>query len=469
MTKKAQKQISAMDFRHMKAAMKESKDSKAAQKAKMAPTDGMIYLYINLLIALLIRIGFIVYGTWQDSNMKVKFTDIDYKVFTDAAEYVAKGESPFRRATYRYTPLIAWLLTPNITVHVLFGKVVFVCMDLVGGYLLYKICRNIGYNQNTSLFCCQVAMFNPLPLAVSSRGNAESIMTVLTLGTIFCLTHRKWLYVMLGAILYGLAVHVKIYPVIYSIPIYLYLNEHFSDSHAGFRVFGLDVVPNLQRLLFILVSVSVCLGLTAWCYYLYGYEFLYETYLYHIVRKDIKHNFSPYFYLLYLIKDTDIIAPYIGLVTFIPQALFVLGFAYKFHSDLPFCFFMQTFMFVSFNKVCTSQYFLWYLAFFPIIIPRVKVSWYKGFLMGVLWFFGQAAWLLPAYYLEFQGQNTFFEIWLASLGFLSINVWIAYEILTNYQYRPLYRRGQKVGNIGRELYSIGGVFNLLLFGKSKSE
>jgi phosphatidylinositol glycan class M len=58
-----------------------------------------------------------------------------------AARYVAQGESPFRRGTYRYTPFLAWLLVPNIWCHFAFGKVLFAFLDLITAALMERILR----------------------------------------------------------------------------------------------------------------------------------------------------------------------------------------------------------------------------------------------------------------------------------------------------------------------------------------
>jgi phosphatidylinositol glycan class M len=102
--------------------------------------------------------------------------------------------------------------------------------------------------------------------------------------------------------------------------------------------------------------------------------------------------------------------------------------------------FCQTFAFVTFNKVCTSQYFLWYLVFLPLYLPNSTLLNKKGLGSFALlaWLAGQAAWLWQGYKLEFLGQQTFVPgLWYAGLGFFAINCWILGVVVADIATRPL--------------------------------
>lgn len=101
----------------------------------------------------------------------------------------------------------------------------------------------------------------------------------------------------------------------------------------------------------------------------YGLPFIDHTYAHHVTRLDHRHNFSPYNVLLYLTSAPATPAAsgveppaqfaYASLA-FLPQlflsgVLLPLAFA---KWDLPTTLFAQTFAFVTFNKVCTSQVLL---------------------------------------------------------------------------------------------------------------
>lgn len=97
----------------------------------------------------------------------------------------------------------------------------------------------------------------------------------------------------------------------------------------------------------------------------WGQPFLQHTFLYHIHRLDHRHNFSLYFYPIYLSSTSpsnlmpSSLFSFImrhPLTSFVPQLILSIGLGFIFgHKDLAFAWFVQTVAFVTFNKVCTSQ------------------------------------------------------------------------------------------------------------------
>ena len=55
----------------------------------------------------------------------------------------------------------------------------------------------------------------------------------------------------------------------------------------------------------------------------------------------------------------------------------------------------------------------------------------------MLWGFAQSSWLLPAYMLEFKGNNTFLFIWLEGLAFFCANVGILAKMIRRYREQSL--------------------------------
>lgn len=237
----------------------------------MANFFSQITISQTCVVAVLVRLAFMVYGEWQDANMVVKYTDIDYEVFTGAARYVSEGQSPYRRPTYRYTPILAMLLVPNITLHKAFGKLLFVFCDICAGYLIYMILKAQNIDRNSAVKFSCVWLFNPMIITVSTRGNAESMLAVLVLSTFYFMVEQR---LTLSAIMLAFSVHFKIYPVIYALPLYLTVGwfarakKASSQTQRGFKHVLFDYFCHLEQFKYAALSASMFLVLNCCMYYL---------------------------------------------------------------------------------------------------------------------------------------------------------------------------------------------------------
>jgi phosphatidylinositol glycan class M len=226
-----------------------------------------------VIVSILLRVALLVYGEWQDSHFAVKFTDIDYLVFTDGARYVSEGLSPYLRSTYRYTPLLSWILLPNVLVSPVFGKLLFVAADLLVGVLIYRILRYRNASETAATWYSTLWLWNPLVIVISARGNAESLLCVLCVSTIERLYAKR---ILQAAFLYGLAVHLKLYPILYSIPLMVFLNKDYGvdpsrklKASANAALAGRSTPMaylNKWRLQFAIASAAVFFALTGLMY-----------------------------------------------------------------------------------------------------------------------------------------------------------------------------------------------------------
>ncbi|KAJ7172302.1 glycosyltransferase family 50 protein, partial [Mycena filopes] len=420
-----------------------------------------------LLLSIAVRVVLILYSEWHDAHSVVKYTDIDYRVFSDAARFLLNPTSdnlaqgplkvglsigdPYTRETYRYTPLLVLLLAPNEFIHPSFGKFLFAACDIFNGLLIYdllvsfvlptsQVSMDPARTRKLATIYAALYLLNPLVFAISTRGSSESVLSLFVLLTLYTALKGRW---DAAAVALGLSTHWKIYPVIYGVSCLGVIGG--APTSPGWLGY-LRTLINARTIRFGVLSASTFLALGAGCYLVWGYPFLHESYIYHLHRLDHRHNFSPYFYLIYLTYPAlnATATPTLTLwsrilrsplTSFVPQMALALGTGLAFgrrKDDLIFAWFVQTVVFVVFNKVCTSQYFLWYLLLLPLLLPRLSTSrWNTTAYIGV-WVGTQALWLNEAYKLEFLGQNVFFGLWVRGLTYVVGNCWVLGGIIDAY-------------------------------------
>ncbi|RYY80238.1 DUF2029 domain-containing protein, partial [archaeon] len=183
--------------------------------------------FTPFILAIAVRVVFVALGRFIDQTFEhLKYTDIDYHVYTDAAQHILQGKSPYERPAYRYPPVVALLMVPNVLFHPVLGKVLFSLFDVACMYEIYRLqalCKPELSNselKREKQFWLYAMALNPVSICICTRGSSDSIHTYLLLLTLrLLLTQRT----RLASAAYALAVYLRIYPVIYLPAILTYL------------------------------------------------------------------------------------------------------------------------------------------------------------------------------------------------------------------------------------------------------
>lgn len=248
-------------------------------------------------------------------------------------------------------------------------------------------------------------------------------------------------HVLLAPTLLALAAHWKLFPAIFGVAILAALlsgeqarPQHSSNDEKSNESPPPPAQPRyLDALGFAATSSYAFLGLAIFVWAIWGHPYLQESLFYHATRLDHRHNFSPYFFPLYLLytPSTGVAStPSLlsSLASFLPQFLVILGVGWRVgrKGDVVMAIAAQTMAFVTFNKVVTSQYFTWYLPLLPILLPSMS---FASTLPLLVWIASQALWLSQAYLLELKGQDVWLRVWLAGVLWLGSNAWILSQVL----------------------------------------
>lgn len=256
---------------------------------------------------------------------------------------------------------------------------------------------------------------------------------------------------------HGIAVHAKLYPIIYSLSYVCYLatvnsvDEDRRQSQRGGFVSNVRLWT--RRLLapvpivFAASSAVSFVALTYLSVVIYGPLALEEGLLYHFSRVDHRHNYSMHWYWIYLARGASAAAAaaaatsslmmlntkLVGLLLTVPQLLLLVYTSFLIAPrNLSLALFVQTFLFVAFNKVITAQYFTWYLCLLPLcsdcfaFTPRVRYA--LAFLLLSVVF-----WLGSAYCLEMRGMSVYRIVWVASVVFFAANINLLTSLLASYR------------------------------------
>lgn len=381
-----------------------------------------------LTLGAVFRLILVLYAMWHDANLPVRYTDADYFVFRDAAALVAGGSSPYARATFRYPPLVAWLLAPGETLGLgaVWGKTLFCAADLGVGALLIALLQARGESRSSARRASALWLLSPLAATAASRGSSDALALLAVLAALAGVDAARRgggsLAAAGGGAALGTAVYLRLFPIIYALPLAVALG---GTGMTVRRCCGLLSPPVL---VLAVSSALTLLSLFFAGFKAYGSDALSEAYLFHLSRVDARHNFSPLWYTTYLASAAGgpgAKGPLPGVAVAVASLLATL-IAPK---DLHLALLVGTLAFVTLNAVVTAQYFNWWAALLPLVATRSTLSLGAAAALAGVWWAAELNWLFWAYKLEFKGEPVHNHLAAASIAFYAANVTLTLALI----------------------------------------
>lgn len=158
-----------------------------------------------LLLSAAIQLGLLAWSQYVDAHPEsfggLRYTDVDWRVVYDGIVAMSRPKSspatgplapvlaeaglgigtPYARATFRYTPLLALLLSPSLIAPIL-GRLLLVAFTLAVSLVLDSEVDTPGWRKLHALWT-----LNPVVLNISTRGSPEAVPCLLTCGLLLSL------------------------------------------------------------------------------------------------------------------------------------------------------------------------------------------------------------------------------------------------------------------------------------------
>lgn len=101
-------------------------------------------------------------------------------------------------------------------------QLLFAAGDILAGWLIHTLTQMQKASHATSMWSVAAWLYNPFTVSISTRGSCDVLVVIVLLYVLKGLLCGK---VVVPAVLYGFAVHFRIYPIVYAPAIVFFLAQ----------------------------------------------------------------------------------------------------------------------------------------------------------------------------------------------------------------------------------------------------